>query len=299
MTNYRVVEDLYPKMVADVSERQPTATVPLCPLCLQPFVCEKDSLLRPTADHVIPESVGGTLCILTCKHCNNTHGSALDSRLKKAMDALDFLSGNGSLPILIKDTIGHISANLDWNDASPVRINVVGEKASHPAAIENLRRRLSVDRKLDFTVRFGSVPEVFWRAILRVGYMAAFQQFGYAYALSRGGAQVREALSGGVLLNNIVLSAYPSDNLEVPFLVHSLKDGIFVLFKVQSKLTRWLAVMLPGLEGCAWEDIGKISPAASRLRIVVKRADHMEITVGFGPEPVEEIRGLRFPLTRL
>lgn len=295
MTNCAVVQELYPKMMADLSERQPTATVPLCPLCLQPFVCEKDSLFRPTADHIVPESVSGAVCTLTCKRCNNTHGSALDSHLKKAIDAFDFLSGKGTLPAVIQNSIGHISANLDWNDASPVKINIVGEKASHPAAIENLRRSLPADRKLNFTLSFGFVPEAFWRAILRVGYMVAFHQFGYAYALSKGGAQVRGALSGGVLLNNMILSAYPSGDPEVPFLVHSLNDGIFVLFQIQSERTRWLAVMLPGSEGSAWEDLGKMSPVASRLRMVLKRGDDLEITVGFGPEPVEAIRGLRFP----
>lgn len=293
MTNCAVVQELYPKMAADLSERQPTATVPLCPLCLQPFVCEEDSLFRPTADHIVPESVGGAICTLSCKRCNNTHGSSLDSHIKKAMDAFDFLSGKGTRPAVIKSSVGHISANLDWNEASPVKINIVGEKASHPAAIENLRRSLPVDRKLDFTLSFGFVPEAFWRAILRVGYMVAFHQFGYAYALSKGGAQVREALSGGVLLNNVILSAYPSGDLEVPFHVHSLKDGIFVLFRVRSEQTRWLAVMLPGFEECAWQDLGKMSPVAHRLRMVLKRGDDLEITVGFGPEPVGEIWGLR------
>ena len=295
MTNRKIVQELYPKMMAEIRAHQPTTTVPLCPLCLQPFVCEEDSPFLPTADHIVPESVGGAICTLTSKHCNNTHGSTLDSHLKKAMDAFDFLSGKGTLPAVIKNSVGHISANMDWNDATPVKINIIGEKASHPAAIEDLHCRFPIDRKLSFTLSFGFIPEAFWRAILRVGYLAAFHQFGYAYALSKGGAQVREALSARFLPNNVILSAYPSGDLEVPFLVHCLKDGIFVLFRVQSGRTRWLAVMLPGFEGCAWEDLEKVSSVASRLRMVLKRGDDPELTVGFGPEPIEEIRGLQFP----
>jgi hypothetical protein len=231
MTNRQIVQELYPKMVAEIREHQPMTTVPLCPLCLQPFVCEGDSPSLPTADHIVPGSVGGAIRTLTCKHCNNTHGATLDSHLKKAIDAFDFLSGKGTLPAIIGNSVGRISANLDWNDASPVKIDIIGEKASHPAAIEDFRRSFPIDREFSFTLSLGFIPEAFWRAVLRVGYMVAFHQFGYAYALSKGGAQVREAISGRFLPNNVILSAYPSGDLEVPFLVHRLKDGILVLFR--------------------------------------------------------------------
>src|SRR5580704_534448 len=49
----------------------------LCPLCLTPYGEDALDLDDPllTEEHVIPGELGGRIVTLSCKSCNNTHGT--------------------------------------------------------------------------------------------------------------------------------------------------------------------------------------------------------------------------------
>ena len=57
----------------------------ICPLCWQETRYEDLS-----HEHVVPGSVGGTCNTLTCRPCNNEHGSSLDSHLSNASATQSF-----------------------------------------------------------------------------------------------------------------------------------------------------------------------------------------------------------------
>jgi len=50
-----------------------------CPLCLDVFGRDALETGALTLEHPIPRKTGGRLRTLSCKRCNNKHGSRLDS----------------------------------------------------------------------------------------------------------------------------------------------------------------------------------------------------------------------------
>ena len=69
-----------------------------CPLCLRLF--ERDSLSRYkiTLEHCIPGKLGGTQLTLTCKDCNNRHGTKYDSHLVRWREYEDHVEGLSRKP---------------------------------------------------------------------------------------------------------------------------------------------------------------------------------------------------------
>ncbi|MGA3040637.1 MAG: HNH endonuclease [Bryobacteraceae bacterium] len=269
----------------------------VCPLCLRPFTLERGSQRRPSAEHIRPSSLGGTLefPVVTCTDCNNAHGRQLEAHLTKAMHAFDFLDGKGVMPVKIENEFGHVSANLDWN-ATPITFKVVGEKASDTRAVEALPGVFRQDAKIRFTVKFGFAPEPYWRAVLRIGYLAAFFQFGYRYVFSAGAAQVREILDGAAVPENLIMKARPDLEPPLPLLVHALGDSILVLFRTDSLITRWTAVVLPGPNGSLWTDLAKAEMNARHLLMNFKfDKTGASINFRFAREPIKEMRNLRVP----
>ncbi len=70
----------------------------LCPLCLQVYSEDAIDLEEPelTEEHIIPESLGGKLVTLSCKSCNSTYGSKLDSHLVQMVRSQDSLAFRSS-----------------------------------------------------------------------------------------------------------------------------------------------------------------------------------------------------------
>lgn len=269
----------------------------VCPLCLRPFTYEKGSKRLPSAEHIRPSSLGGTLeyPVVTCKECNNNHGREMEVHLRNAMHAFDFLDGKGAMPVMIDNEYGHVSANLCW-DATPITFRVLGEKASDTRAVEELPKLLRENAKISFKMNFRFTWEAYSRAVVRIGYLAAFRQFGYSYAFSAGAAQVREILDGAVVPENLIMEARPDSAPPVPFMVHSLADSVLVVFQTDSLTTRWTGVMLPGPKGSQWTDLAKTEHSAERLLFQVRFEKSGEsVNFRFGREPAKEMLALRVP----
>ncbi len=98
--------------------------------------------------------------------------------------------------------------------------------------------------ELGFTLRFGFIPERYWRAVFRVGYLALFQRFGYSFILSEGGEQARRVLSGGALPEGLIFQASISAELASPLLLLPLTiesaSFYMVILRVRSCVTRHL-----------------------------------------------------------
>jgi hypothetical protein len=173
-TRKALVELLCKDMLSNLVQFDPVASVPRCPLCLEPFVIEDPrSQKRPTAEHIIQKSLGGTLeyATATCMQCNNGRGIT-EGSLKKAMEALDFMDGDGSIAMTIENDVGRVAANMIWKPPSPVTIEIVGEKASKIEAVDAVRKSILPDAKLHFTLHYGFTREAYRRAVLRIGYLA-------------------------------------------------------------------------------------------------------------------------------
>jgi hypothetical protein len=167
----------------------------LCPLCLQAYSEDAIDLEEPelTEEHIIPESLGGKLVTLSCKSCNSTHGSKLDSHLVQMMRSQDSLAGLGTLPL--KGRIGIAENQLPAQfDVSDRTFRVGGGKPAVVDEIKNMFQQGRID-SIDLNFSLGYIPGRAYLALLRIAYLAMFRELGYPYILSPAAGVVREMIS--------------------------------------------------------------------------------------------------------
>ena len=172
------------------------------------------------------------------------------------------------------------------------------ERLANPAGVDAIPSLLFDGAKLNFTFKLGFVPEKYWRAILRVAYLAAFWRFGYAYVLSEGAAQVRRVLDGESPPSEVILEAYPDAELPLPALVNTIditETGslLLVLLRFRASSTRWIAVLLPGESGCAWHVLANVAAYPPSLLLRLRLGESADVSVRFDHEPIKRLRETR------
>lgn len=162
----------------------------ICPLCWKevPYA-------RLTEEHIVPENVGGHEWTLTCKGCNNTTGSTLDSHLKHFQDAIDGARGRSPLDITL-DIEGHkLRAELILG--SDCREFRVIDRASNPIAIEGSKKawESGLVKSINFEINLKYRKNNFRTATVRAAYLAMFHRFGYEYAIDPDVRIMRERIA--------------------------------------------------------------------------------------------------------
>jgi hypothetical protein len=295
------IEEMFQVLSADLSARRPdSANTILCPLCMRSFTFDAIAEHRLSVEHIVPSALDGTFEAITCTQCNNSHGSALESHLVKAMQSLDSLEGKGPIPGVFHNDGGHVAVNIEWRSDDATQIKIVG-KASNPAGVNAIRDSIKDGATLNFTLKLGFMADPYYRAILRVAYLAAFAYFGYGFALSEGASQVRRALGGEPVPSTVVLEAHPDAELPSTALVRLLQaEGVgsffLALFQLRSSMTRWLAVLMPGPEGCPWDRLAELATNFQNATLQVNTGGTApSVSVRFSPEPLTKLQAIRIP----
>ena len=225
-----------------------------CPLCLEAFGPNSIASGDLTVEHIIPHRLGGRTVTLTCKRCNNLHGSTLDSHLVQMVRMLDALDGTGKIPVQIQTTAGLVAANVAWRSGQkgdPRTFRVVG-KATSPASMDALRTGLRAANDLTITMDFKFIRGQAYQALYRIAYLSVFADRGYEYALSQGAAFARCALGPkGYEVSIPILEASVSTELRRPVLAISLSEPVsayVIVIRVKAHTVRHYAVVLPGPE---------------------------------------------------
>jgi hypothetical protein len=248
-------------------------TLVACPLCLAEY--DLANLAKLTREHIVPSKLGGRSETLTCRKCNNTHGSCLDSHLINLMKSLDAIEGAGPIRTSITNDIGKIAAELHLGGGAPddpVAMQIVGP-ASNMEAVHNLRKNMRAGSKLELRMSFPFIPEQYVRAAYRAAFLSVFKVAGYEYALSFGAEQVRTMLNAGArLLKNVVMEAFPerdpaTDLLVMPATFTDFGEYYAVLLRLQTKRTRYISVLLPGKHGGDWAALEALHHHADHLRL--------------------------------
>lgn len=173
----------------------------VCPLCLSAFPATAIDIDPPnlTIEHVPPQNQGGPyLRVLTCRMCNNTAGSELESHLA-IRDRLNRAGQPG-----VKDLRVHLEMDgiplkaVLGHDASlgSFRILVDGQH-NDPAALrrfDEARQAGSLSSKAQFRFIDGFDAGRIRVARLRMAYLVAFAHFGYRYAFTHLLEAVREQI---------------------------------------------------------------------------------------------------------
>jgi hypothetical protein len=200
------------RQFADFPKRQNTF---LCPVCLTEFGREALEGGTPAVslEHAIPECLGGTnaTATLTCTRCNNIGGSAVDVHAQRRLAADEFLAGiyeqeayRGSVEIAGSKVQAEIAIRAGQEKSMKVR---PVPKCSRPGQIEAIERELMArvsdpnPIEIRFSVDLGYKAPNSNAALLRIGFLMAFRQFGYGYILHENVEQVRrQILNPGELI---------------------------------------------------------------------------------------------------
>ncbi len=287
-------ETLFRELAADYGKHcAKSETTAACPLCLEEYSVA--NIAELTREHVVPSRLGGRSQTLTCRKCNNNHGSCLDSHLINLMKSLDATEGGEPINTSIIDTKGKITAELLLKAGTPdepITIQVVG-KASNMAAVQNFVSRMHDGSSLELKMNFPFIPNSCIRAAFRAAFLSVFKVEGYEYALSLGAAQVRNMLRNGAPdPTNIVMEAFPdrdpaTDLLVIPAKFGDLGEYYAVLLKLKTKRTRYVSVFLPGKHGGDWTALEALYRHAPRLRLETTPGGwDSKLNIRFGCSPI-------------
>jgi hypothetical protein len=171
--------------------------------------------------------MGGTnvTATLVCTECNNWGGSSLDVHLKNRLEAEDFFQGISDKPQRSWIKVGDFKARADWSFRHGERPECdlqMHRKNTNPAEVEGIQRAFQKCREtadgmsFKLTVELGFNP---WRShvgLLRMAFLLAFRQFGYAYALNGCAALVRKQIQAPKerILPDVFCMAYEKPPVE-------------------------------------------------------------------------------------
>jgi hypothetical protein len=268
-----------------------------CPLCLAEYGLTNITDL--TREHIVPSKLGGRSETLTCRKCNNTQGSRLDSHLINAMKSMDAVEGTEPIATSLGSDKGKIVAELLLRGGTPDNrntIRIVGP-ASNMEAVQALRNSLRDGFTLDLKMSFSFIPERYCRAAFRAAYLSIFKVEGYQYALSAGAEQVRNTLAEGVpVLERVVMEAFPerdpaTDLLVMPASFNDVGEYYVVLLRLRTNRTRYITVFLPGKPGSNWTALEALYHHAPSLRLeTTPHGWDSPLFIHFGYDPFVQVR---------
>jgi hypothetical protein len=245
----------------------------VCPLCLKVF--SKLALDAPepqlTLAHVIPEALGGTLCTLACKNCNNGVGTSLESALKERFVVEDAVNGTGTLRARLAGNFGNVGVEVSFpGGGQPWHLEPVGKNSNpaHMAALQKMLEGVGADPlagppcelKFDYDYQPGAVGAALYHA----AYLMMFHYFGYPFAYSPLAEQLRAQFREP---NKNILPRYfpvpPEDwaaanmdalRKQAVVLIQEPYIGIHVIMRFQPAegLPRVTGVALADLDGKTW-----------------------------------------------
>jgi HNH endonuclease len=276
---------LYDKYSRDLSRfRQDLDGSYLCPLCVNAFTRKDLKTKVLSVEHVIPLKLGGRYVVLTCRTCNNTLGSELDSHLIGMVKAAD--GNDGLLPLQAIADIGGNRLRLELLlSKNPMDINemkVIG-KATNPNAPERAIQALQsgIDT-ISLKVNYQYIPQHADLAILKVVYLLTFGTRGYAFAFSPIGTLMRSEIKKPTTL----LSKFSQLTARLDIADGAIPESFFLgdlssliatpvyiaLFKLRTKRDHWFAATYPS-------EHADLTDPESTLDMIRKQTTGIELRV--------------------
>lgn len=176
-----------------------------CPLCTQYYA--KNKLDQLTLEHNPPNSLGGKDNILTCKNCNNSAGSKIDSEILLALNELDLMGfkPNASVKTQLRNqSTGEkgVNATISLNSEGQFIINI--SPANNPVVkdaflnsfeyeynsglplISNFES-VGLSKKLNFEFKKPNKRNERLASIglLKIAYLIGFEKLGHAFLFGK------------------------------------------------------------------------------------------------------------------
>jgi hypothetical protein len=170
----------------------------ICPLCLRGYlkIALSQNLPNPlTLEDVPPKSLGGKPLILTCKECNNRSGTLLDSVLKKHLQSQRFFKLSPGSKVEGKVSInkkGPVTSLIRIEENKGFFFHVDASNYMVKKHLHELQTNIS-GCKIDFTINVPNRKNAI-SALLRIGYLIAFNYLGNLILLSSNIHKVTEQI---------------------------------------------------------------------------------------------------------
>jgi len=172
----------------------------ICPLCNKIF--DKDAFDEKytdqlTLEHVPPGKLGGSVELLTCKICNNTHGAKLESVLKENLETNDFFSripgSNVNARFLIDDKWNIGGKFINTEDG--FRISAIKENSHHNHYDKLFSGDVDTINKFDVSFTYSRNKRKASLALLRTGFLMMYSRFGYPVLINKNMINVRDQIN--------------------------------------------------------------------------------------------------------
>lgn len=194
--------NLFIKLATQLSEVSPQHSgVVCCPLCFELFDYSALKSGDITEEHIIPKATGGRWTTLSCKRCNNTHGTKTDAHLAAHMKVQTAFSGSGSIDSRVR-IAGHlVRANFlpgAGTKDDPITMRL---RMASPSALSDIRAAFQANAVdgMSVTLNYNYIHNRFRLALVKIAYLTLFEYFGYRYILSPPVREFWSALSAADL----------------------------------------------------------------------------------------------------
>lgn len=230
----------------------------LCPLCLT--IHNKLSLELTnhpdelTVEHVPPESLGGKGAVLTCRKCNSTTGSMLESKLREFLLIKPFRDSNdASVVKLPKVMINNVtsSGQLTYYKDRKFHFKLNLKEGRDDYRLKMLRQ---LEGQTDFQIQFKwhePAKKFVHLAMLKIAYLMVFQKFGHGYIMNSNLNSIREQIlkPNEDILKGICVSFSGENGFPQGIYFLNKPDvitGLFVVFNllIDGKVTK-CSLILP------------------------------------------------------
>jgi len=237
-----------------------------CPICLRSYLKGDLKSEKLTLEHVIPKKLGGKVYTLSCKDCNNRHGSELDSHLFNMIKFYD--CSRGQLPFHGTFEVGDhkVRSEIVWGKDKTIAVTAK-TKANNPTTVKAATlalgsglNKMKINLSLEYNVDRAKL------AIIKCAYLAAFRAGGYRYILSPSFQKFRDSLmdvqSCLGLYDSLVVKLSEIPLQKKPLLFVDLSKSVFpqsmlVVLRLRSKYNEYYyAAFLPP-PGSSFEDLAE------------------------------------------
>lgn len=184
-----------------------------CPVCLRAFAGRSNMSDVVSEEHVIPRALGGRLITLTCRECNNSAGSELDSHLVRRVR---IESGD---PVAFRMSVGDAVQRGEFfsrTDCDPYTLRIVAQQSDPKQEAETVRLLTNGIDEINLTLNFGYVPIRSTVALIRSAYLLMFRTFGYRYVFDKSTEVLRNQIASPLEETNLVRAVTWELNSEVP-----------------------------------------------------------------------------------
>jgi hypothetical protein len=239
-----------------------------CPLCLDGFRPEALGGPEPalTLAHVIPKSLGGRYCTLTCKSCNNDNGGhQIEAPLVERFLAEDCMAGAIRQEGRLSGTFGEIGVQFGRSPEQNAWSVFVLAERSNRDCLDSFKKHLFQAKaegntafSMRLTVPYRHQPRCVEAALYQSAFLLMFAHFGYEFVVHPHFAQLREQIrrpGEGTWRTRIftpteesVHSLLGTREHAVMFLRNPTAIVTFLRLHPKGGRQRVLAVVLPGLD---------------------------------------------------